>query len=134
MSRTKISGSTWIIAGSAIILMSVFIDMERLRVFIVPGAIFVVVGFIKIVLNERRPKHKKHRSASHTTAHTAAHHKTGQHAHNQTPRKSTHATASNKSHTTSPSGNSTSVFRCSSCHVKIHPRFAYCPNCGQKMK
>ncbi len=137
MSDKKIPGAVFIIVGSAMVLMSVFIDMEKLAMFILAGAVFIVVGFIKIliVLDEKK-KHAHHKHKLHHAQHNqAAQHKHVQH---QNQQKSQHHQNAQHSTTTKKDyenkTQTTSIVRCSQCGVKLHHLFKFCPNCGQKLK
>ncbi len=80
MAEKKIPGPAYIIIGSAMVLMSVFIDVEKLVLFILVGAVFIVIGFIKILMNleegrkrrDRHAKHPHHRTSHHPSHHTSA--------------------------------------------------------------
>ena len=119
----------YLVIGAAMVLMSVFIDAEKLLLFILVGAVFIVIGFIKTVMNAGEEKHKKrrhHRKHLHHAAHGQTHklspkdYKQGEHPTHEI-KKTKHGT-----HMTAA--------RCASCGVKLHPQFKYCPNCGQKLK
>lgn len=123
--KKPIPGSYFLISGVAMILMSVFIDVNKLMFFILVGAIFVVIGFIKEIMRKGEEKSGHKRPASHHTspgAHT--HHKPGEHP--------THPHTTHQTKKTEHGTHTTSV-RCASCGVKLHPQFKYCPNCGQKL-
>jgi hypothetical protein len=131
----KIPGPAFIIIGSAMVLMSVFVDIEKLSVFVLVGAVFILIGFFKIIMKEKRsaPKHRAHHA--HKPSHHPAEHKAPS-AHPSHPaHKAGHKTpAQHKQGASSHHVQHKQVVRCSSCGVKIHPLFKWCPNCGQKLK
>ncbi len=106
MNVKELSGQLYVVTGSAMLLMSVLIDYEKLMLFILAGAVFIVIGFFKLVMKSGEEKHKQ-RKANHKT---------------HTTHKRTHHESAHKQ-----------IIRCRNCHVKIHPSFKFCPNCGQKL-
>lgn len=122
MAQKKIPASAYIIIGSAMVLMSVFVDVEKLAIFVFAGALFILVGFFKVLVKQH--KETKH---THHTRHAA--HKPAKHKQPKSAHKPTSHTAA-KHHPV----HHTTIVRCSSCGVKIHPLFKFCPNCGQKLK
>ncbi len=127
--RMKIPGVAYLIIGAAMVMMSAIIDPLKLVFFVFVGAVFIVIGFIKILAREKKLKHHPdtyHHVAPHphhAAAHTAQHqHASHQHAAVQHPAQ--HHQAAHVQHT--------SVARCSSCGAKLHHMFKFCPNCGQK--
>lgn len=97
-SKSKgISGKVYIIVGSAVILMSLFVGInntgiEKMSLFILVGAIFIVVGFVKIISQEKKaaPHLQNH---SHHGAHHAQHS-----AHKSTVHNQTHHTQQGNQH------------------------------------
>jgi len=129
MSDKKIPGPVYLIIGAAMILMSVFIDPEKLLLFILAGAVVLVIGFLKILFGEKKQVHHVvHHPVEHPTTpmpHHTPQHKQSLHqqpAHHQQPNAQYHPV-----HTTT-------TISCSNCGVKLHPLFKFCPNCGQKLK
>ena len=136
-----ISGVTYIVIGTAVMLMSVFIDYQKLMVFILTGAILILVGFFKSIYHHGEKKHaarKAHRHAHHAEHHTAhkhaGHGTAGSHhpSHPAHPQHNPH-TAKHSTHAKTQHIKQTTVLKCASCGVKLHPKFKFCPNCGQKM-
>lgn len=121
MAQKKIPSAAYIIIGSAMILMSVFVDVQKLAFFVFAGAIFILVGFFKIIMKQQ--KETKHPHHVHHPAHKPAKH-------------AVHKPAAHKPHPHAkhPATHQTTIVRCSSCGVKLHHLFKFCPNCGQKMK
>lgn len=144
MSDRKIPAPAYIIIGAAMILMSVFIDLEKLTLFVLVGAVFIVIGFFKILMKEKKSAeyHAMRRADQQKQAHHASHanqqaaHRQPQHA-QQAHHPAAQHPAQHVSHAQHPqhlhTSQSTTV-RCSSCGVKVHPLFKWCPNCGQKLK
>jgi ABC-type nickel/cobalt efflux system permease component RcnA len=135
MADKKIPGAVYIIIGSAMILMSVFIDIEKLTLFILTGSVLIVIGFIKILMKEKKGSESMHRRAEHQATHPGVHHV--QHpAHHPQQAHVTHNPAHHPVH--HPAAHTepqpSQVIRCSSCGVKLHSLFRFCPNCGQKLK
>jgi hypothetical protein len=121
MSDKKIPGPVYLIIGAAMILMSVFIDPEKLLFFILVGAVLVVVGFLKILMREKK-------KVNHAVHHPAEHHATPMPHHTPEHKQSLHQQPAHHAvHTTT-------TISCSNCGVKLHPLFKFCPNCGQKLK
>jgi 1,4-dihydroxy-2-naphthoate octaprenyltransferase len=54
--RTSIPPAAFIVIGSAMILMSVFIDLSKLSFFVFVGAIFIAYAFIKILVAQNAEK------------------------------------------------------------------------------
>jgi predicted RNA-binding Zn-ribbon protein involved in translation (DUF1610 family) len=109
------------IIGAAMMLMSVFIDVNKLAIFVFAGALLVLFGFFKIIIKVKKaaPHHKHHAAHPHAKHHkpkVTRHHTAGAH---MTPKTKAHHKQS---------------AYCSNCGVKLHPLFHFCPNCGQKMK
>jgi ABC-type nickel/cobalt efflux system permease component RcnA len=128
MSDKKIPGLVYVIVGAAVVLMSVFIGvnsglLEKFALFIFIGAIFIFVGFFKIIMKDKK-------SADLRAQHAHPHH--AQHPAPQIPNTPHHhaAHAQHQQHHAQHS----QVVRCSGCNVKLHPLFKYCPSCGQKLK
>jgi ABC-type nickel/cobalt efflux system permease component RcnA len=125
MTQKKIPASVFIIVGAGMILMSVFVginmqDIAKFSLFIFAGAIFILIGFFKIIIKQQKEaKHPHHRA--HHPAHKAKH-KPHKPAHKHHP------------HAKHPTAHHTQIIRCSNCHVKLHHMFKFCPNCGQKLK
>jgi hypothetical protein len=130
MSDKKIPGPVYLVVGAAMILMSVFIDPEKLLLFILFGAVLLVVGFIKILLREKK------KVVHHQVHHAVEGPVQGVHPSQHTTAAAHHAVHPQQSHTHSEhqSTHSTTTMRCASCGVKLHPLFKFCPNCGQKLK
>ncbi|MBU2561685.1 MAG: hypothetical protein KKD17_05275 [Nanoarchaeota archaeon] len=126
MAEKKIPGPVYIVIGAAMVLMSVFIDVQKLVVFILVGAVFIVIGFFKIIikLDQRRKEQERH--ARH------AHHQHAAHPRPQRPaaHHPAHTPPANYEQKTETSH----VVRCSQCGVKLHHLFKFCPSCGQKLK
>lgn len=110
MKKTEISGQLYVVVGVAMLLMSVFIDYEKLMLFILAGAVFIVVGFLKLVIKsgDAKNKIKKTHNAYHEKAYYENHQKNHQSTHEQ-------------------------IIRCRNCHVKVHPLFKFFPNCGHEL-
>lgn len=136
MSDKKIPGPVYVIVGAAVVLMSVFIGvnsglLEKFALFIFIGAIFIFVGFFKIILKDKKAADlRAHHAHPHHVPHPAppipqagVHQ---QHPHNAQH----HQTAAHQQHHIQHS----QVVRCSGCNVKLHPLFKFCPNCGQKLR
>jgi ABC-type nickel/cobalt efflux system permease component RcnA len=130
MSEFKIPGPVFIIVGAGMMLMSVFIGIksgiiEKFALFIFVGAVFIVIGFFKVLLKEKRTAelHAHHAEHPHHAQHPAPAHaapRQGAHPHHaQHPQHAQHQHSQ--------------VVRCSGCGVKLHPLFKFCPNCGQKL-
>ncbi len=142
-----IGGSIYIIIGAAMMLMSVLIDPTKLIFFILTGAIFIVVGFFKIIIKLEEGKkegtkktvhHSTHQTTRQvhmtTTANHTNHMRTaGQQAHTTQQKQNTHNHTTEKKEHENIHVHHKQVIRCSNCHVKVHPLFKYCPNCGQKL-
>jgi hypothetical protein len=132
----NIPGPVFIIVGVGAILMSVFIDVEKLAFFILVGAVFVVAGFLKIISKEKKNavKQPQHAAAHHapgkTVQHAATHtthpHNTHHNIHPNTNQHIQHEGQHNIQHK--------QTLRCAGCGVKLHSLFKYCPNCGHKLK
>ena len=128
MTDKNIPGSVWIIIGAGVMLMSLIVGLksdrlESFYLFILAGAVFIVVGFFKIILKDtkhaKRHVHKTHHAAQHPAKpHT-------HHAPVQKKPASKHVAHHTKH---------VQVMRCSNCGVKLHSMFKFCPNCGQKLK
>ena len=142
----KISGPIYIVIGTAMIFMSAFIDIHKLLFFVLAGAVFILIGFFKILIKSKEGHKKHHRHPAHhphKPAHPQHHHKPG-HPHHPAKHPSHHAahhkhpahkkTQHHTAHKHSAHHKTTSVAKCSSCGVKIHPLFKFCPKCGQKLK
>ena len=130
MPDKKIPGAVYIIIGAGMMLMS-FFDISKLSFFVFVGAIFVVIGFFKILIKVKKeiPQH-----ATHPAEH-AAHHAVQEHpshpAHAAThPAHPAHLQAQHPAH----AQHHTQSIHCSNCNVKLHPMFKFCPNCGQQLK
>jgi len=149
MAQKKIPGPVFIIIGAAMVLMSVFIDVQKLTLFILAGAVFIVIGFIKILMKLEEGRKMAERHARHRAAHPhhAAHPQASNPAHKGTHpahKTGTHHPAHQGAHRASHPGakkpdyehktQTTHVVRCSQCGVKLHHLFKFCPNCGQKLK
>ena len=126
--KKPIPGTWFLVVGAAMILMSVFIDVEKLLMFVLAGAVFIVIGFFKIVMKiEEEKLHAKKHHASHQ-------HNTVHHSDNKThpPHKVEHHTSKTEHGTHKTTHTSTST--CGGCGVKLHPAFKFCPNCGHKLR
>lgn len=127
--RKPIPGSWFLVVGAAMVLMSVFIDVEKLIIFILAGAVFVVIGFFKIIMDLEEGKKK----TKHHTKHKTSHHHKVHHSENKShpTHKTTHHTK--KTEHGKEKIKHTESIRCTNCGVKLHPSFKYCPNCGQRL-
>lgn len=161
-SDVKIPASVWIIVGAGMILMSVFVgvqqdSIEKFTLFILAGAVFIVFGFFKILLKEKKdakrargpqPHHAEHHTASkpHVThphrqvskppaaPHASRHHKPADQSHRSHHAAGPHGKSGASSSSSSHHHGREHVTRCSNCGVKLHHLFKFCPNCGQKLK
>jgi len=140
-SDVKIPASVWIIVGAGMILMSVFVglnadNIEKFTLFILAGAVFIVYGFFRILMKEKKEAkklyHPQPHHAEHHVAHPAEHHKPA-HPHAEHPHKPAHpAHPAQQAHAAQSA--QPHVVRCSNCGVKLHHMFKFCPNCGQRLK
>ena len=163
MTKTKIPGSAYLIIGAGIVLMSFFINYEKLAFFIVCGAVFILIGFVKVVLKLRQSvfqqdsyssKRKnntrtinnnqaQHPAKSHT--HVPTHHQshTQQHSHpqhNSQQHNRSHTQQQSQINHTNQSNNVNNHprnirtrLRCSNCGSILTHEFKFCSNCGQKL-
>jgi len=119
----KIPGPAYMIIGAGMVLMSAFINPEKLAFFVFIGALFIVIGVFKIIIKDKKP-------AVHHVAHHAPHHHQSA-VHNQVAAHH----VQHVHHAEHPSSvHHTQVARCSGCGVKLHSMFKFCPNCGQRLK
>ncbi|MFC1741307.1 hypothetical protein ACFL3V_02110 [Nanoarchaeota archaeon] len=128
MTKKQIPGPVHVVIGVAMVVMSAIADPIKLSIFIFAGAVLIVYGFFKIIIKEQKPK--KHKFPQPHPQHAHPHHKTQHPAHKHHHAAQHKQHAQHKAHPTQH----THVVRCASCGVKLHPRFHFCPNCGQKMK
>lgn len=150
MSEKKIPAPVYIVIGAGVMLMSVFL---KLYFFVFVGAVFIVVGFFKILIKEKKggEAHRlalraraEERAANQGHTHARAQHPAHAGAHPSQGHNNQHAASAHPSHqhpVHNPQAHHASsqvqhsqVFRCSSCGVKLHPMFKFCPSCGQKLK
>ncbi|MBN1543940.1 hypothetical protein JW898_00585 [Candidatus Woesearchaeota archaeon] len=142
MGEKRIPGPVYMVIGAAMILMSVFIDVQKLVVFILAGAVFIVIGFFKILIKLDHDRKEQERHARH--AHHPQLHHPAQHQHAQHPAQHQHAQHHAQRHQSqqaqTPPANyehkteTVQVVRCSKCGVKLHHLFKFCPNCGQRLR
>jgi ABC-type nickel/cobalt efflux system permease component RcnA len=137
MSDKSIPGAVFLIIGAGMVLMSAFIDVNKLSFFIFVGAVFVVIGFFKILLKLKKEAPRAHHHPANPNAAQGQHHPAQQHTQHPQHAAAHHAAhpqhAQHQQHAQHEVHHNP-VIRCASCGVKLHPLFQFCPNCGQKLK
>lgn len=136
-SDVKIPASVWIVVGAGMILMSVFVginagNIEKFTIFILAGAVFIVYGFFRILMKEKKEARKLYHPQPHHAEYHKPVHPRAEHQHK--PAAHPHSPAHPAQHTHAAQSAQPHVVRCSNCGVKLHHMFKFCPNCGQKLK
>jgi len=149
----KINGLVYLAIGLVVMIASYLIDKEKFLLFIIIGAIMVMIGVVKIFAQsrkkkkERREKQSQHPASQmhHTQTHHQGNHPNMQHpmhrqqSHMHHPQHKVHPGMNRPAHMQqAPSGQQGSVNygyrQCSKCGKYAQGNDNFCSNCGSYLQ